>query len=65
MRRVSTLRDHLPEPLSEKKYDKLKKKMEKRLEEAEEVLEDHEEVLEEYLEETDGGQALGGLDGVE
>ena len=48
------------EPISEKKYDKLEAEMQEQLGEAREVLEENRELIEEYLEETDGGRALGG-----
>ena len=48
------------EPLSEKDYPKLEKKMEKKLAIVRETLAEHRELIDEYLEETDGGKALGG-----
>lgn len=48
------------EPLSEKDYPKLEKKMEKKLAIVRETLAGHREMLDEYMEETDGGKALGG-----
>jgi hypothetical protein len=50
-------------PLKEKDYAKLEKKMQKQLDAAHEVLEDHYEQIDEYLEKTEGGKALGGLNG--
>jgi len=53
------------EPLSEKKYTKLEEKMQKELEKARKTLEDHSEQIDKYLEDTDGGKALGGRNGQE
>ena len=51
------------EPLSEKDYAKLEKKMQKQLDKARETLDEHGEQIDRYLEKTDGGKALGGLNG--
>jgi len=48
------------EPLKEKDYAKLEKKMQKQLEAARETLDEHRELIDAYLQETDGGKALGG-----
>ena len=53
------------EPLSEKDYAKLEKKMQKELEKARETLDEHREQIDRYLEETNGGKALGGRTGQE
>jgi len=50
-------------PLKEKDYTKLEKKMQKELTKARQVLDDHREQIDRYLEETDGGKALGGRNG--
>jgi hypothetical protein len=52
-------------PLSEKDYVKLEKKMQKELEKAHETLDEHRQQIDQYLEETDGGKALGGRNGQE
>lgn len=51
------------EPLSEKDYAKLEKKMQKQLDKARETLDEHGEQIDRYLEKTDGGKALGGMNG--
>jgi len=48
------------EPLSEKNYAKLEKKMQKALKKARDTREEHREQIDDYLEDTDGGKALGG-----
>ena len=48
------------EPLSEKKYADLEEEMQEALEAAREVLDENREQIDEYLEETEGGLALGG-----
>ena len=53
------------EPLGEKNYAKLEKKMQKQLAKARETLDEHRDLIDEYLEETEGGQALGGRNGRE
>jgi hypothetical protein len=53
------------EPLSEKKYAKLEKTMQKELEKARKTLDEHRAQIDEYLEETNGGKALGGRNGQE
>ncbi len=53
------------EPLREKDYAKLEKKMQKELEKARETLDEHREQIDEYLEKTEGGKALGGINGGE
>jgi len=53
------------EPLSEKDYAKLEKNMQKELEKAREKLDEHREQIDKYLEKTDGGKALGGINGGE
>ena len=50
-------------PLSEKDYAKLEKTMQKELEKARKTLDDHRKQIDEYLEETNGGKALGGRNG--
>ena len=47
-------------PLSEKGYAKLEKTMQKELEKARKTLDEHREQIDKYLEETNGGKALGG-----
>ena len=51
------------EPLSEKDYAKLEKKMQKQLDEVRQTLDEHGEQIDRYLEKTDGGKALGGMNG--
>lgn len=51
------------EPLSEKDYAKLEKTMRKELEKARRVIDQHRDQIEAYLEQTDGGKALGGRNG--
>ena len=53
------------EPLSEKDYANLEKKMQKELEKAREKLDQHREQIDRYLEKTEGGKALGGINGGE
>jgi len=53
------------EPLSEKNYAKLEEKMQVQLEKAGEKVEEHREQIDQYLEDTDGGKALGGRNGQE
>jgi hypothetical protein len=53
------------EPLNEKDYAKLEKKMQKQLQEARQKLDENRELIDEYLQETDGGKALGGRNGQE
>ena len=53
------------EPLNEKDYAKLEKKMQKKLEKARETLDEHREQIDKYLEKTEGGKALGGMNGGE
>ena len=53
------------EPLSEKDYAKLEKKMQKELEKARETLDEHREQIDRYMKKTEGGKALGGLNGGE
>jgi hypothetical protein len=50
-------------PLKEKDYAKLEKKMQKELEKARKTRDDHRKQIDEYLEETNGGKALGGRNG--
>ena len=47
-------------PLSEKGYAKLEKTMQKELEKARKTLDEHRQQIDKYLEETNGGKALGG-----
>ena len=51
------------EPLSEKNYAKLEKKMQKQLDEARKEQDEHSELIDRYLEKTNGGKALGGMNG--
>ena len=53
------------EPLSEKNYAKLEEKMQVQLEKAGEKVEEHREQIDQYMEDTDGGKALGGRNGQE
>jgi hypothetical protein len=50
-------------PLKEKDHSKLEKTMQKELTKARKVLDDHQEKIDQYLEDTDGGKALGGRNG--
>lgn len=52
-------------PLKEKDYTKLEKKMQKELTKAQQVLDEHRQQIDRYLEETEGGKALGGRNGQE
>lgn len=51
------------EPLNEKKYSKLEKQMQKELQKARQVLDDHRRQIDQYVQETNGGKALGGRNG--
>ena len=53
------------EPLGEKDYAKLEKKMQKELEKTREKLDEHREQIDKYLDKTEGGKALGGINGGE
>lgn len=53
------------EPLRKKDYAKLEKKMQKELEKSRETLDEHREQIDKYLEKTEGGKALGGINGGE
>jgi hypothetical protein len=53
------------EPLDEDDYAELEETMQEQLDEARGVLEEHREQIDEYLEETNGGRAFGGRNGLE
>lgn len=50
-------------PISEKDYAKAEKKMQKQLAAARKKVEDHQDQIDRYLDKTEGGKALGGLNG--
>jgi hypothetical protein len=50
-------------PLKEKDYAKLEKTMQKELKKARKTLDEHRGQIDDYLEETNGGKALGGRNG--
>ena len=51
---------HFVEPLSEKDYAKLEAKMQKALKQAREMRDEHRDQIDKYLQDNDGGKALGG-----
>ena len=64
-RAISPFEIEFVKPLSEKDYAKLEKTMQKELEKARKTLDEHRQQIDEYLEKTDGGKALGGMNGPE